>query len=100
VLRLKVVGNSNFPFVTILQKLLLVVKEFLVSLCAELKVGSLHNGVHRASLLAEATVDAFGHVDIIAGRAAGIHIIYGRKKEFSKQLRVQRLVIECRTAAR
>jgi hypothetical protein len=32
-----------------------------------LKVGSLHNGVHRARLLAHAAVDALGHVDVVPG---------------------------------
>lgn len=28
----------------------------------------LHNGVHRTRLLAEAAIDAFGHVDVVTGR--------------------------------
>jgi hypothetical protein len=34
--------------------------------CGELKVWSLDNGVHGTSLLAEAAVDALGHVDVIS----------------------------------
>ena len=34
--------------------------------CGELKVWSLDNGIHGTSLLAEATVDALGHVDVVS----------------------------------
>lgn len=37
--------------VSILQQLLLVIQQLLTCLCAELKVGALHNGIHRARLL-------------------------------------------------
>ena len=40
----------------------------------ELKVGPLHNGVHRAGLLAQATVDALGHVNVIAACQTNIQI--------------------------
>lgn len=39
---------------------------------------TLNDGVHGAALLAEATVDALGHVDIVTGRpAASIHTLLG-----------------------
>ncbi len=37
----------------------------------KLVVGSLHNGVHRTGLLAESTVDALGHVDIVSCGTTG-----------------------------
>lgn len=38
---------------------------------------TLNNGVHRAGLLAVATVDALGHIDIVTGRpAASIHTLF------------------------
>ncbi len=37
----------------------------------ELEVRSKYNGVNRAGLLAETTVDALGHVDIVTGGSAG-----------------------------
>lgn len=49
----------------------LVVEELLPRLGGVLGVGRLDNGVDGARLLAEATVDALGHVDIVAGRPAG-----------------------------
>jgi hypothetical protein len=38
----------------------------LMSLCGELKVGTFHDGVHRACFLAKATVNTFCHVNIIS----------------------------------
>jgi hypothetical protein len=37
-----------------------------VRFCAELEVGPLHNGIDGARLLAEAAVDALGHVNVIS----------------------------------
>lgn len=94
VISLYVGGDLCFPLVSIVEKLLLVVQQLLVSLRGELKVWALelerqhqihimytyayihththsshlHNGVHRTRLLAEAAVDAFGHVDVVTGR--------------------------------
>lgn len=49
----------------------LVVEELLPRLGGVLGVGRLDNGVDGARLLAEAAVDALGHVDVVAGRPAG-----------------------------
>jgi hypothetical protein len=38
----------------------------LVRLCRVLKVGALYNCIHGAGLLAEAAVDALGHVNVVA----------------------------------
>merc|ERR1719180_325117 len=51
--------NLCLPLVPIVQQLLL-------GLSGELKVGSLHDGIDRARLLAEATVDALGHVNVVS----------------------------------
>ena len=37
----------------------------LVSFSSELKVGTFYNGIHRACLLAESTVNALGHVNVV-----------------------------------
>lgn len=37
----------------------------LVSFCSEFKVGTFHNGINRACLLAESTVNALGHVNVV-----------------------------------
>lgn len=66
----KVLGHSDLPLVSVGKQLLLVIEELLVSLSGELEVGTLHDGVHGACLLAEATVDALGHVNIISGGSA------------------------------
>ena len=58
------------PFITVFDQLLLVIEQLFVQESRVLKVRSFNNGVYWASLLAETTEDALGHVDIILGRAA------------------------------
>lgn len=53
------------PLVAVCQQFLLVVQQLLPGGSRVLHVGTLDNGVHRARLLAVATVDALGHVDIV-----------------------------------
>ncbi|KAJ8552493.1 hypothetical protein ON010_g10051 [Phytophthora cinnamomi] len=74
----EVLGNLELPLVTVGQQLGLVVQQLLVALGGELEVRALDDGVHGARLLAEAAVDALGHVDVVArstARAisAGLH---------------------------
>jgi hypothetical protein len=64
-------GQLRLPLVAVREQLLLVVQQLLPRLGGVLGVGALDNGVHGARLLAEAAVDALGHVDVVAGRAAG-----------------------------
>lgn len=47
-----------------------VVQQLLSRLGSIFGVGTLHNGINRARLLAESAVDALGHVDIVAGGSA------------------------------
>jgi hypothetical protein len=63
-------GQLRLPLVAVREQLLLVVEELLPCLHGVLGVGALHDGVHGARLLAEAAVDALGHVNVVAGRAA------------------------------
>ena len=49
----------------------------LMSLCCILKVGSFNNSINRASLLAESTINALCHVNIIPGKV----YIWDREKE-------------------
>src|SRR5262249_34633393 len=62
-------GELGLPAVAVRQQLLLVVEELLAGLGGELEVRPFDNGVDRAGLLAEAAIDALGHVDVIARRA-------------------------------
>jgi len=64
-------GQLRLPLVTVVKKLLLVVKQLLPCLHSVFSVRALDNGVYGARLLAEAAVDALGHVNVVAGRAAG-----------------------------
>jgi hypothetical protein len=41
---------------------------YLVSLSSKLEVRSLNNSINRTSLLAEPTVNTFGHVNVISAR--------------------------------
>lgn len=53
------------------EKPTLVVQQLFSRLGSVLGVGALDNGVDGARLLAEAAVDALGHVDIVAGGSSG-----------------------------
>jgi hypothetical protein len=63
-------GQLRLPLIAVRKQLLLVVEKLLPCLHGVLGVGALHDGVHGARLLAEAAVDALGHVNVVAGRAA------------------------------
>ena len=63
--------NLSLPLITVVQQLLLVVQQLLVGLRGELKVGALHDGVDGAGLLAEAAVDALGHVNVVSRGSPG-----------------------------
>lgn len=81
----------NLPFVTVLKKLIFIVEKILMSICGEFVVWSLitnnqcfgkkiksfyfDNGIDRAGLLAETTVDTFGHIDIVFSRTSFIRFI-------------------------
>src|SRR5690606_28906956 len=65
-----VARNLVFPALAVRQQLGLVVEQLLAGLGRELEIGRLHNGIHRAGFLAEAAVDALGHVDVVARGAA------------------------------
>ena len=64
-------GDLRLPPVPVVQQLLLVVQQLLPRLGTELKVGTLDDRIHRARLLAKATVDAFRHVDVVPCGATG-----------------------------
>src|SRR6478735_4159799 len=64
-------GDLALPAVAVGQQPLLVVVELLARLGGELEVGALDDGVDRAGLLAQPAIDAFDHVDVVAGGAAG-----------------------------
>mmetsp|Transcript_580 Transcript_580/g.768 ORF Transcript_580/g.768 Transcript_580/m.768 type:complete len:231 (+) Transcript_580:153-845(+) len=70
VVRSDVLGQFGLPTVTVFQKLLFIVQQLFVCLCGVLKVGTLNNRINWASLLAETTENALGHVDIVASGSA------------------------------
>lgn len=64
-------GQLRLPFIPIRQQLLLVIQQLLPGLGGILGIGALDDGIDGAAFLAEAAVDAFGHVDVVAGGSAG-----------------------------
>jgi hypothetical protein len=67
----KIASDLALPAVAVLQEAIFVVVEFLAGLDGKFRVRPLDNGIDRAGFLTEAAVDAFDHVDIVAGGAAG-----------------------------
>ena len=68
-----------FPLIAILEQLLLVVKQFLMRIGGKLIIGALltnliylYNCVYWTCLLAEAAIDALGHVYVVVGGASGV----------------------------
>src|SRR3954462_12665338 len=55
-----------FPSVAVREQLLLVVEELLAGLGRKFEIGALDDRIDRAGLLAEAAIDALGHVDVVA----------------------------------
>src|SRR5206468_595693 len=53
------------------EQALLVVIELFPRLGRKFEIRALHHGVDRAGLLAQPAVDAFHHVNVVAGGAAG-----------------------------
>src|SRR5262245_54793612 len=65
-----VLGDLALPAIAVREQAFLVVVELLARLGRELEIRPLHDGVDRAGLLAQPAIDAFHHVDVVAGRAA------------------------------
>lgn len=61
----------RFPFVPIRQQLLFVIQQLLPRLRRVFRIRALDDGIDGTTLLAEAAIDAFGHVNVIARGAAG-----------------------------
>src|SRR5246500_525508 len=59
------------PAVAVGEQFRLVIIEFLAGLGREFEIRSLDDGVDRAGFLAQAAIDAFHHVDVVAHGAAG-----------------------------
>lgn len=67
----EIVSHSSATPQRALRQRTLVVEQLLARLGGVLGVGRLDNGVHGTRLLAEAAVDALGHVNIVARRPPG-----------------------------
>src|SRR5256714_4010293 len=66
----ELLGNLGLPAVAIREQLFLVVEELLARLGGEFEIRALDDRIDRACLLAIAAIDAFRHIDVVAGRAA------------------------------
>src|SRR5258708_39604583 len=62
----EVLGDLGLPAVAVGEQLVLVVKQLLARLGGELEVRALDDRIDRAGFLAEAAIDAFRHVDVVA----------------------------------
>ena len=60
----------RFPALAVFEQLALVVEQLLAGLGRELEIRAFNDSVDWARFLAEAAIDALGHVDVIARRAA------------------------------
>lgn len=65
-LGLDVAGQLRLPSVSIRKQSLLVVEQLFMIDCGVLVVGALDNSIYGAGLLAEATVNALCHINIVA----------------------------------
>src|SRR5947209_9231598 len=63
--------NLALPAIAIGEQFRLVIIEFLAGLGREFEIWSLDDGIDRAGFLAQAAIDAFHHVDVVAHGAAG-----------------------------
>src|SRR5215467_8050392 len=72
-----VLGDLALPAIAVREQALLVVVELLAGLGRELEIRALHDRIDRAGLLAQPAIDAFDHVDVVAGGAAGAVIAAG-----------------------
>ena len=69
--------QNSLPPVTVCQKFLLIVKQFLRRLGREFEIRSLDDGIDRTGLLAQPAIDALHHVDVVAHGAAGASLRRG-----------------------
>ena len=60
----------RLPLIPIRQQLFLIIQQLLPRLGRILGIRTLHNRIHRTTLLAEAAVNALRHVNIVAGGAS------------------------------
>src|SRR5712692_8420970 len=63
----EVLRDLAFPAVAVGAQALLVVVELLARLGGELEIRAFDDGIDRAGPLAQAAIDAFHHVDVVAG---------------------------------
>ncbi|KIT99185.1 hypothetical protein QU38_02895, partial [Staphylococcus aureus] len=94
----KVRGDGALPAVAILEQLLLLVDQLLAAFGGELEVRALDDRIDRAGFLAQAAIDALGHVDVVArGAAAAVLARLGLDRD--RQRRAHRLAQLARDAA-
>src|SRR5262249_40270033 len=65
-----VLGDLALPAIAVREQALLVEIELLARLGRELEIRPFDDGIHRTGLLAQPAIDAFDHVDIVAGGTA------------------------------
>src|SRR5215471_15439619 len=86
-----VLGDLAFPAVAIRKEPFFIVIEFLARLGGEFEIRYLDDGIDRTGLLAQAAVDAFDHVDVVAGGAPRAVITAGTGLDGDRLGRADRL---------
>ena len=66
----QIMRDLALPAVPVREQLVLVVEQLLTGFRGEFKVRPLDDGIDRTGFLAETAIDAFRHVDVVAGRPA------------------------------
>jgi len=67
----QILRDLLLPLVSVREKLLLIIQQFLVRLGRKLKIRSLHNSIHRTRFLTKSTVNALRHINVIPRSSAG-----------------------------
>src|SRR5258708_22694464 len=66
----QVLRDLVFPAVAVREQLFLVVEKFFAGFSGEFEIRAFDDRIDRAGLLAQAAIDAFRHVDVVARRTA------------------------------
>ena len=67
----QIFGNLTLPFVSVREKFFLIVQKLFVGFCGEFEIRTFHDSVYRTCFLAESTIDALCHVNIVSSCSAG-----------------------------
>lgn len=70
-IRVDIGCDFGFPFVTVVEELLLVVEQLFVRLRGKLEIRPFNDSIDWTGFLTEPAVDTFRHIDIVTRRPPG-----------------------------